>query len=178
MLWVALHFHVPPPETLEPIAAWLCRYTPRVSLEPPQALLAEVQGSVRYFGGLGSLMGKLRAGLDELGLEAPLAVAATPRAALWLSRGHGRDFENLSVATACSGEPLEFLKSIGISKIGELLRLPREGLAKRCGEELLEKLDQALGALPEPRVLRVGDALARALDHGQGERRRISAFLS
>src|SRR5258706_374773 len=38
MLWVALHFHVPPSETLEPLAAWLCRFTPRVSLEPPQAL--------------------------------------------------------------------------------------------------------------------------------------------
>ena len=152
MLWVALHFHVPPPETLEPIAAWLCRFTPRVSLEPPQALLAELQGSLRYFGGLGGLLGKLRAGLAELGLEASLAVAATPRAALWLSRGNGRNFENLSVETACSGEPLEFLKSIGISKIGELLQLPRDGLAKRCGEELLEKLDQALGALPEPRA--------------------------
>ncbi len=46
----------------------------------------------------------------------------------------------------------EFFKSIGISSIGELMRLPREGLAKRCGRELLEKLDQALGALPEPRA--------------------------
>jgi protein ImuB len=45
-----------------------------------------------------------------------------------------------------------FLRSLGISTIGELLQLPRDGLAKRCGEELLEKLDQALGALPEPRV--------------------------
>jgi protein ImuB len=32
-----------------------------------------------------------------------------------------------------------------------LLQLPRDGLAKRCGEELLENLDQARGALPEPR---------------------------
>src|SRR5258708_39697961 len=120
MLWVALHFHVPPPETLEPIAAWLCRFTPRVSLEPPQALLAEVQGSLRYFGGLGSLMGKLRAGLDELGLEASLAVAATPRAALWLSRGNGRNFEKLSLETACSGGTLEVLKKIGISKNGRV----------------------------------------------------------
>jgi protein ImuB len=157
MLWVALHFNALPPNafpaaTLENLAAWACQFTPRVSVEPPQALLAEVQGSLRYFGGVDGFLGKLRAGLAELGFEASLAVAATPRAALWLSRGNGRNFENLSVETSCSGKPLEFLKSIGISKIGELLRLPRDGLAKRCGEQLLRELDQALGALPEPRV--------------------------
>jgi len=111
-----------------------------------------MQGSLRYLGGLDGFLGKLRAGLAGLGFEASLAVAATPRAALWLSRGHGRNFENLPVETACSGEPLEFLKSIGISKIGELMRLPRDGLAKRCGEQLIQELDQALGAVPEPRA--------------------------
>ena len=150
MLWVALHFPVPPPETLEPLAAWLCRFTPRVSLEPPQALLAELQGSLRYFGGLGGLLGKLRSGLAELGLEASLAVAATPRAALWRARGNGEGFKELPLSVMGLGG--EFFKSIGISSIGELMRLPREGLAKRCGRELLEKLDQALGALPEPRA--------------------------
>jgi protein ImuB len=150
MLWVALHFHVPPSETLEPLAAWLCRFTPRVSLEPPQALLAELQGSLRYFGGLGGLLGELRAGLAELGLEASLAVAATPRAALWRARGNGEVFKELPLSVM--GLESGFFKSIGISRLGELMRLPREGLTKRCGEELLEKLDQALGALPEPRA--------------------------
>jgi protein ImuB len=150
MLWVALHFHVPPSETLEPLAAWLCRFTPRVSLEPPQALLAELQGSLRYFGGLGGLLEKLRAGLAELGLEASLAVAATPRAALWHARGNGAVFKELPLSVM--GLEGAFLKSIGLSRIGELMRLPREGLAKRCGRELLEKLDQALGALAEPRA--------------------------
>jgi protein ImuB len=150
MLWVALHFHVPPSETLEPIAAWLCQFTPKVSLEPPHALLAEMEGSLRYFGGLDGFLGKLRAGLGELGLEASLAVGATPRAALWCARGNGKRLEELPVSAM--GIETGFLKSIGISTIGELLQLPRDGLAKRCGEELLEKLDQALGTLPEPRV--------------------------
>jgi protein ImuB len=150
MLWVALHFHVLPSETLEPIAAWLCQFTPKVSLEPPQALLAEMEGSLRYFGGLDGFLGKLRAGLGELGCEASLAVAATPRAALWCARGNGKRLEELSISAM--GVETGFLKSIGISTIGELLQLPRDGLAKRCGEELLEKLYQALGALPEPRA--------------------------
>jgi protein ImuB len=32
------------------------------------------------------------------------------------------------------------------------VRLPREGLARRCGQPLLDDLDRALGAAPEPRA--------------------------
>lgn len=158
MLWVALHFNVLPSETLEPIAAWLCQFTPKVSLEPPQALLAEMEGSLRYFGGLDSFLGKLRAGLGELGFETSLAVAATPRAALWRARAGKEVLEDISVETVSTGEACAFLKSVGISKIGELLRLPRDGLAKRCGQELIDDLDRALGAAPEPRAFFVPPA--------------------
>src|SRR3954471_10208645 len=147
MLWVALHFHALPlnlPGKLEHLAAWACQFTPRVSLEPPQALLAEVQGSLRYFGGFEGLLAELRAGLAQTGFEASLAAAATPRAALWRARGGGGPLEDLTVEN-------DFLKSIGVSKIRQLLQLPRDGLAKRCGQALMDDLDRALGALPEPR---------------------------
>jgi protein ImuB len=148
MLWVALHFPSLAPGTLEQLAAWTCQFTPKVSLEPPQALLAEVQASLRYFGGLESLLEELRAGLAGLGCEAVLAVAATPRAALWRAKDGGKTLEALSLETVL---PDPFLKRIGLRTVGELLRLPREGLAKRCGEALLLDLDRALGAAPEPR---------------------------
>src|ERR1700730_7043793 len=99
MLWVALHFHALRSETLEPIAAWLCQFTPKVSLEPPQALLAEMEGSLGYFGGLDGFLGKLRAGLDELGFEASLAVATTPRAALWRARAGKKLLEGICIGT-------------------------------------------------------------------------------
>src|SRR3954468_20042595 len=97
MLWVALQFNVPLPGGLESLAAWACQFTPRVSLEPPQALLAEVQGSLRYFGGFDGLLAQLRAGLAQTGFEASLAAAATPRAALWRARGGGAPLEELAV---------------------------------------------------------------------------------
>jgi len=152
MLWVALHFHEPPPATtLERLAAWTCQFTPRVSLEPPQALVAEVQGSLRCFGGARELLARLREGMAELGHEATLAVAATPRAALWRARGDNRRLAELPVDCMGHEETTAFLKSIGISTVGELMRLPREGLAKRCGTGLVEALDRALGRLPEAR---------------------------
>jgi len=172
MLWVALHFHALSPGTLESLAAWACQFTPRVSLEPPRALLAEVQGSLRYLGGEEGFLAKLRAGLAELGCEASVAVAATPRAALWLARGRGEALKDLPLEVA-SGDPL--LKTFGLRTIGELLELPREGLAKRCGQALLDDLDRALGVLPEPREFFAPPPsfsstleLPGAVDHAEG----------
>ena len=150
MLWVALHFPCLPGGTLDTLAAWACQFTPRVSLEPPQALLAEVAGSLRRFGGARSLLEKIRQGIAELGLEASLATAPTARAALWIARGDGCRLEDLPLEV--TGFDLDLFKNIGIATVGELLQLPREGLAKRCGQALLDDLDRALGRLAEPRA--------------------------
>ena len=153
MLWLALHFSLLPQGTLETIAAWACQFTPRVSLEPPQALLLEVRGSLRLFDGLPSLKARMRSGLDEMGFSATLATAATARAALWLARGECRKLEEVPLEAACHEEDLAFFKSIGIATLGELMRLPREGLARRCSRALLEELDRVLGRVPEPRAI-------------------------
>jgi len=150
MLWAALHFPCLPPEALAPIAAWACQFTPRVSLEPPQELLLEVEGSLRLFGGLESLRRKLVAGLDALGYPFALATASTARAALWCARGEGAAFDALPIAVTCFDAG--FFGSIGIATVGELLQLPRDGLAQRCSPRVLTELDQALGAVPESRA--------------------------
>src|SRR3954464_13280960 len=144
MLWVALQFNALPAGTLEHLAAWACQFTPKVSLEPPPALLAEVHASLRYFGGLEAFLDKLRAGLEGLGCEASLAVAATPRAALWRAKGRGMVLQDLPLEIIF---PDPFLKSLGLRTIKEVLQLPRDGLAKRCGQALIDDLDRALGAL-------------------------------
>jgi protein ImuB len=150
MLWVALHLPGLRPDSLEPIAAWACQFTPRVSLEPPQALVAEVEGSLRLFGGRDALLARLREGLRALGVEAELGVAPSALGALWLARGGGGELESLPVTVI--GREAEFLQSIGIATIGGLLQLPREGLAQRCGQGLVDDLDRALGLLPEARA--------------------------
>jgi len=152
MLWVALRFPLLPQAALEAIGAWACQFTPKVSLEPPQALLLEVQGSLRLFGGLESLKHRIRSGIEAMGFNAVLATAPTPRAALWLLYGNCASIEDVAVEAVCHGETQLFLQSIGIHTVGELLSLPREGLAQRCGRTLLDELDRARGAAPEPRA--------------------------
>lgn len=150
MLWVALHFRHPP-STIEPLAGWACQFTPRVSLEPPDALLAEVSGSLRYFGGRETLLQTLAAGLDELGFAISLGIAGTPRAALWLARAGGpAALEDLPLEV--TRWDLELFRSIGIATLGEMARLPRAGLARRCPAAVLEELDGALGRRQEPRA--------------------------
>jgi protein ImuB len=166
MRWVALHFprfrqqaiargHAPPEperEALEAIAAWACQFTPRVSLESPQGLAMEIGGSLRYFRGTGNFLGKIRAGLTDLGFEAALACAPTARAALWRAAGGGAELEALPVCVlGLEAEALDLLSGLGTRTLGELMRLPREGVARRLGPALIEQIDRALGRASEPR---------------------------
>jgi len=159
MLWVALRFSPLTAESLERIAAWACQFTPKVSLEPPRELLMEVAGSLRRFGGSQGLLEKLLAGLAATGFEAAHAAAPTARAALWLARGGRRVLEEVPVEAACGEEALELLRGIGVRNLGELLALPREGLARRCGQALVDDLDEE-----DRDLLQNGLFIGRAID--------------
>ena len=146
MFWVALHFPGLEARALEPLAAWACQFTPKVALEP-QALLLELEGSLRFFGGREPLIAVLERGVAELGLQPALASAPTARAALWRARGGDLPLDDVSVAVIGGDEA--FFRSIGVTTIGELLALPRAELAQRRGQRLLDELDRALGRAPE-----------------------------
>jgi protein ImuB len=167
VLWAALHFprlrqqalargHASAEaerEALEAVAVWLGRFTPRVSLEPPCAVAAEIGGSLRFLGGIESFRKALHSGLKVLGFEATLALAPTARAALWRAAGGGRALEELPVeVTGAEPEALELLRGLGVSTLADLMRLPRDGVALRFGQRLLGDLDRALGRLAEPRA--------------------------
>lgn len=168
-LWLCLHLagsqacgpHGEEDGRLERLAVWAQGFTPLVSLEPPRALLLEIRASLRLFGGLGPLLERARDGLDG---PAHLAVAPTPLASLWLA-GEGREVVIRTSAAlrselgrlplACLGlDPrLEGrLARAGIRRLHGLMRLPRDGLARRFGPALLHTLDRATGLAPDPRV--------------------------
>ena len=148
-------------EALLGIAAWAMQCTPGVALEFPDLVLLEVSGSLKLFGGLGEIAARLLQGLAAMGYSGHLAAAPTARAASWFARG-GKPCL-IADAALLEGElgalPLamlqcteeEALTSIGARSIGDLLALPRDGLARRFGQGLLDALDQALGRLPDPR---------------------------
>lgn len=149
---------------LERVAAWACQFTSQVSLAGATELLMEIGGSLRLFGGLKVLRNILEHGLQQqLGYAAHLACAPTPLAAQWLARAelpvsilHLDDLRHaLHRIPTSSLQQLPgaaaTLERFGIHTIGACLELPRDGLARRLGQELLDEIDRALGNLPDPR---------------------------
>lgn len=148
---------------LKQLATWAEKFTSFTSIETPSILLLEIAGSLRLFGGLDTLRRRISRELRQQGFAAALAIAPTPLAATWLARAGRRvcirDRKNL--AGALSRLPLscldwpkavtESLRGMGIAAIGDCLRLPRQGFARRFGASRLLQLDRALGRLPDPR---------------------------
>ncbi len=148
-------------EALLGIAAWAMQCTPSVALDFPDRVLLEVSGSLKLFDGLAPIAARLRQGIAAMGYSAHLAAAPTARAASWFARAGQPcliddsallegELRTLPLSVLQYAEE-ETLASIGAASIGDLLALPRAGLARRFGQGLLDALDQALGRLPDPR---------------------------
>jgi protein ImuB len=150
---------------LESIATLaLERFTPRVSIEPPDAVLLEVRGSLQLHGGVRALCDRLRAELESRGVHAQLAVTPTALASLWFARAGQqvalRRVEQLrsrlsvlplKTTTRWAPEHLELLATMGVHSIGDCLRLPRDGFSRRFSPGMLALLDRATGHLPDAR---------------------------
>ena len=157
---------------LRAVAMWALQFTPNVSLilpqedqpDSPMGLLLEVEGSIRLFGGLAPIRRALRRGLAVQGYAAQIATAPVPQAAWVLAQAHDglRVASHAELRDALSPLPIrlleagkacwEKLKSVGQTTIGDLLSLPRSGVARRFSEKLLDELDRALGAKADPRI--------------------------
>jgi protein ImuB len=166
-LWYAAVFTDMAPDSSADVLQKLClqahAFTPMVSIEAPNALLLEIKGSVKLFGSLR----QLHADIDECWrrLALPMRSAAAPAAlaALWLARaGQPLQIEDIDLlpshlaklpiaCTAWDAERLQTLRAMGITRLGELMRLPRGGLARRLSPAMVRDLDLALGKQPAPR---------------------------
>lgn len=145
------------------LAAWGLQFTPTVSTEAAQAVLLEIGGSLHYFRGLNPLLAQVREGLGALGYQHRLGIAPTPTAAWMLSvagderpllpeQSLDRRLGPLPVTLlATSARQYDALRGLGVERVADCLALPRAGLARRLGHELLECLDRALGRRADPR---------------------------
>jgi protein ImuB len=154
---------------LETIAQRGLHFTPRVSLEPPDGVLLEVRGSLRLFGGARQLCTRLQQEIAATtGASLRFAITPAPLASLWFARQSAdasrpvlvRSRDELAarlapLPLACVRWPeraVQALATMGVRTVGECLRLPRDGFARRFGADLLAMLDRATGRLAEPRA--------------------------
>jgi protein ImuB len=154
---------------LHRLALWATRYTPTASpwIEENGAdgFFLDIEGAAHLFGGEENLLADLAGRLDRFGLPARLAVADTPGTAWALSHFDaaaqsilpaGREAAALSAmpieALRLSGETRALLRRLGFKSVGALLDKPRAPFAARFADELLRRLDQALGRRDEPLI--------------------------
>jgi len=167
-LWVGVHLteaakQEPLWQGLERLAVCAQRFTPRVSLVPPDGLVLEVKGSLHLFNGTEGLSRALACECASLGLKSMVALAPTPLAALVAARV-GKPFVVTEprrlvgqlmplplAALRWPQETLERLARMGVRTIGQVLRLPRVGFARRFGTDSLALLDQLTGRSPDLR---------------------------
>ena len=152
---------------LERLCLWAKRYGPGVAAfgaaEGRDGLFLDSTGSSHLFGGEAGLVADLARRLAANGLPARIAVAGSPGCAFALARhGAGGVVAPGGEAKALSGLPVIALRipqemaadlgRLGLRRIGDLAEAPRAPLARRFGEILIRRLDQALGHRPDPLV--------------------------
>jgi protein ImuB len=157
-LWVGAHIvSLGASATLEKLATRAQRFTPRVSLVPPDGMLLEVKGSLHLFNGAEGVLRGFAADCRMLGIESTTALAPTPLAALVAAR-IGEPFVVTNQAQLIGRltsmplgplrwpeEVIERLARMGVRTIGQTLRLPRAGFARRFGPVHLAELDRLTG---------------------------------
>jgi protein ImuB len=163
---------------LHRLAEWCGRYSPWTAPDgspggnpdgvKPPGIKIEITGSAHLWGGEAALAADLSRRLARQGIAHCLAVADTLGAAWGLARCKSAAKAAVAAeivapektreaiaplpvaALRLDGATVEGLHRVGLRRIGEVLAMPRDALARRFGEALGRRLDQALGALPEP----------------------------
>lgn len=164
MLLPEAHIHQRDPvledQARQSVALALLQYTPQVAEDEEATLLMDVGASLTLFGGIHALCARVRDNVRLLGFTVSLAASPTARGAWLLARANAgravrmeslvRRLDRLAVLLAPPARAYAaWFEGIGCTTLGELRRLPRPGLQRRCGGALLELLDAAYGLAPE-----------------------------
>lgn len=161
-------------DTLRSIAAWALRFSPLVEPLEPDTLLLDISGCQRLFGGDETLLRRARRDLaatswgalsehvpDTPWIHAVITETIGAACALaWCGQtdppvipvGQIRDaLHPLPVNTLRLPPTLiNSLTTLGLTRISDLLALPRDALHHRFGDLLIRRLQEALGEIWEP----------------------------
>ncbi len=151
-------------EALHALACWAIRFTPLVAPDPPDGLLLDISGTELIHKAEPCLLRSIAAGARRRGLHTRIAAASTFAAAHAVARHApstqtlfrvppGREREalaNLPIAALALDPATSIaLSEVGITRIGQVIDLPRAALASRFGLPIIDRLDKALGRAPQ-----------------------------
>lgn len=199
----ATHFELHDPQAdhqaLRKLTAWCQRFSPRVALdeaEQPDSLLLDVTGCGPLFHGEEKLAEKTAREFRRGGYAATVAIADTIGVAWAVAHTlHVRERATCIVPPGeqsevlcrlgieclrLSAQAVELLHVFDIRRVGQLLTLPRAQLSARFKQEVVQRLDQALGNIPElltPEGFEEPVEASWLFEPPTGDRRSIEAVL-
>jgi protein ImuB len=178
---------------LDGAALCLLQYTPEVAFAARHSLVMDITASRRAFGGMRRLFRLAQQDVLELGFTAEVSMAPTAQGAWLLAHASNaasgkrrrRVVQMTALIQALNSVPFsalpethpyqDWLTGIGCRTLGDLRRLPRAGLKRRCGDTVLDALDRAYGQAPElfdwiapPELFSARLELPDRIDHAEG----------
>jgi protein ImuB len=160
---------------LRRLAEWCGRYSPWTAPDEADGVRIEITGSAHLWGGEKALAKDLVTRLKRRGVIGRIAIADT-LGAVWAIARFAEAGKSIVIVPPGKGRaalaplPIEALRPdptiaqglrrVGLKRIGDLYAMPRAALARRFGETVAQRLDQALDDLPEP-LSPLGEAPSR-----------------
>ena len=142
---------------LKRLAEWCIRFTPVVSIDPPNGLFFDATGCANLWGGEPLYLEEIAKKLNARGYDVRVSMANTPGVAWAVSRfgkgslviAIGKNTEALlplpPEALRLEADTVERLHKLGLHQIMQFIRMPRSALRRRFGQHFIRQLDMALG---------------------------------
>ena len=143
------------------IAEWCIRFSPFVSIDPPDGIIIDASGCSHLWGGDESYITTITQRLKKNGYNIKMAIADTIGAAWALARfGNGtfiiKSGQHTNALLALPPQALRLdadtidkLEKLGLRHVKDFIAMPQSALRRRFGFSLIEKLNQAFGIKEE-----------------------------
>jgi protein ImuB len=146
---------------LHNIAEWCIRFTPVVAVDIPDGIILDVTGCSHLWGGEKKYLTTIFSRFKSLGYNIHIGMADTIGMA-WAAARYKKEEPIIEAGTqsvALADLPPEALRiddviterlyQLGLDSIGGFIDMPRSALRRRFGEQVITRLNQALGTQME-----------------------------
>lgn len=146
---------------LNALAEWCLRYTPIVAVDLPDGLILDITGCAHLWGGERAYLKDIVSRFRAMGYDVRTAIADTMAAAWAVCRygkispivQTGNQLAALAslppVALRLETGTIERMHKLGFYQISAFIHMPGPVLRRRFGQQLLQRIDQAMERAPE-----------------------------
>jgi protein ImuB len=143
-------------QLLRRIAEWCIRFSPIVSVDPPDGILIDATGCPHLWGGDEAYVSDITRKLQARGYDVKVAIADTIGVAWGIAR-YGKQSvvpERLHVDALMTLPPqalrlehsvVERLHKLGLHQVKQFIKMPRASLRRRFGQHFMMRLNMAIG---------------------------------